>query len=223
MWCQIDGEKMETVTDIIFLCSQITAYGDCSHEIKRCLLLRRKSMTNLGSILKSRDIILPKKVSIVKAMVIPLVTYRCEIWTIKKAECRRIDDFELQCWRRLLRVPWTARRSNQSILKKSTLNIHWKDWCWNWNSNTLATWWKNHLIGKDSDAGKEWEQEKGVTEEEMVGWHQQLNVHETGKLRKIVKDREGWHTTVHRVTKTPTWLSDWTTNLSFVSLRIQFR
>ena len=118
MWCQIDGEKMETVTDIIFLCSQITACGDCSHEIKRCLLLRRKSMTNLGSILKSRDIILPKKVSIVKAMIIPLVTYRCQIWTIKKAECRRIDDFELWCWRGLLKVPWTVRRSNQSILKK---------------------------------------------------------------------------------------------------------
>ena len=112
---QIDGE---TVTNFIFLDSKITADGDCSHEIKRHLLLRRKAMTNLGNILKSRDITLPTRVHIVKAVVFPVVMYRCESCTIKKAECQRIDAFELWCWRRLLRVPWTARRSNQSILKE---------------------------------------------------------------------------------------------------------
>ena len=118
---QIDGETMETVTDFTFLGSKITADGDCSHEIKSCLLLERKVMTNLDSILKSRDITLPTKVHLVKAMVFPVVMYGCESWTIKKAECRKIDAFELWCWRRLLRVPWTARRSNQSILKEISL------------------------------------------------------------------------------------------------------
>ena len=117
LW-QIDGETMETVTDFIFLGSKITADGDCSHEIKRCLLLGRKVMTDLDSLLKSRDITLPTKVCLVKATVFPVVMYGCESWTIKKAESQRIDAFELWCWRRLLRVPWTARRSNQSILKE---------------------------------------------------------------------------------------------------------
>ena len=115
---QIDGETMETVTDFTFRGSKITADGDCSHEMKRCLLLGRKVMTNLDSILKSRDITLSTKVHLVKAMVFPVVMYGSESWTVKKAECRRIDAFELWCWRRLLRVPWTARRSNQSILKE---------------------------------------------------------------------------------------------------------
>ena len=115
---QTDGESMETVTDFILGGSKITADGDCSLEIKRCLLLGRKAMTNLDSILKSRDITLPTKVCLVKAMVFPVVMYGCEIWTIKKAERRRTDAFELWCWRRLLRVSWTARRSNQSILKE---------------------------------------------------------------------------------------------------------
>ena len=115
---QIDGETVETVADFIFLGSEINADGDCSHEIKRCLLLWRKVMTNLDGILKSRDITLPTKVHLVKAMVFPVVMYGCESWTIKKAEGWRIDAFELWCWRRLLRVPWTARRSNQSILKE---------------------------------------------------------------------------------------------------------
>ena len=110
---EIDGETMETVADFIFLGSKITADGDCSHEIKRCLLLGRKVMTNLVSILKNRDIILPTKVRLVKAMVFPLVMYGCESWTVKKFECKRIDAFELWCWRRLWRVPWTARRSNR--------------------------------------------------------------------------------------------------------------
>ena len=115
---QIDGEKVEAVTDFVFLGSKITAGGDCSHEIKRCLLLGRKAMTNLDSVLKSRDVTLLTKVHIVKAMVFPVVRFRCELWTIKKPECQRIDAFKLWCWRRLLRVSWTVRRSNQSILKE---------------------------------------------------------------------------------------------------------
>ena len=118
---EIDGESVETVSDFILGGSKITADGDCSHEIKRRLLLGRKVMTDLESILKSRDITLPTKVGLVKAVVFPVVMYGCESWTIKKAECGRIDAFELWCWRRLLRVPWTARRSNQSILKENTL------------------------------------------------------------------------------------------------------
>ena len=115
---QIDGETVETVADFVFLVSKITADGDCSHEIKRCLLLGRKVMTNLDSILQSRDITLLTKVRLIKAMVFPVIIYGCENWTIKKAEHQRIDAFELWCWRILLRVPWTARRSNQSILKE---------------------------------------------------------------------------------------------------------
>ena len=115
---EIDGETAETVSDFIFLGSKITADGDCSHEIKRCLLLGRKVMPNLDSIFKSRDITLPTKVHLVKAVVFLVVIYGCESWTVKKAECRRVDAFELWCWRRLLRVPWTSRRSNQSILKE---------------------------------------------------------------------------------------------------------
>ena len=111
-------------------------------ETKRCLLLGRKVMTNLDSILKSRDIILPTKVCLVKAMVFPVVMYGCESWSLKKSEHRRIDAFELRCWRRLLRVPWTARRSNQSILKQISPEYSWKDWCWSWNSNTLVTWYE---------------------------------------------------------------------------------
>ena len=124
---QIDGETVETMSDFIFLGSEITADSDFSHEIKRRLLLGRKVMTNLDSILKSRDITLPIKICLVKAMVFPVVMYGCESWTIKKAERQRIDAFEPWCWRRLLRVLWTARRSSQSILKESVLNIHWKD------------------------------------------------------------------------------------------------
>ena len=115
---EIDGETVDTVSDFILGGSQITADGDCSHEIKRCLLLQRKVMTNLNSILKSRDITLPTKVHLVKAMIFPVVMYVCESWTIKKTERQRIDAFKVWCWRRLLRVPWTARRSNQSILKE---------------------------------------------------------------------------------------------------------
>ena len=119
LW-QIDGETVETVSDFIFWGSKITANGDCSHEIKRRLLLGRKVMTNLDSIVKSRDITLSTKVHLVEAMVFPVVMYGCESWTVKRAECQRTDAFELWCWRRLLRVPWTARRSNQSILKETS-------------------------------------------------------------------------------------------------------
>ena len=124
---QIDGETVETVADFTFLGSKITADGDCSHEIKRYLLLGRKVMTNIDSILKSRDITLPTKVCLVKAVVLSVVMYACVSWTIKKAEHQRIDAFEVWCCRRLLRVPWTARRSNQFFLMKSVLSIHWKD------------------------------------------------------------------------------------------------
>ena len=155
--------------------TKITADDDCSHEIKRCLPLGRKAMTNLGSISKSRHVTLLTQVCLIKTMVFTVVMYGCQSWTLKKAERWRIDAFELSCWRRLLRVPWTAKRSNQSLLRKSVLIIHWKDWCWSWNSNTLANW----LVGKDPDAGKDWRQEeKGMTEDELVGWHHQLNGHE---------------------------------------------
>ena len=125
---------MEAVRDFVIGGSKITTDGDCSHDIKRRLLLGGKAMTNLDSTLKSRDITLPTKVCLVKAVVFPVVVYGCESWTIKKADCRRIDAFELWCWRRLLRVPWIAR--------KSVLNIHWKYWWWSWNSNILPTWWQ---------------------------------------------------------------------------------
>ena len=159
---QIDGETMETMTDFIFLGSKITADGDCSHDIKRCLLLERKAMTNLDSILKCRGITLPRKDPIVKAMVFPVVMYGCESWTVKKAECQRIDTFELWCWRRLLRVPWIARRSNQSIP-----NVHWKDWCWRWNSNNLAPWWEELTPWKRLWC---WGRLKVGGEEEDRGW-----------------------------------------------------
>ena len=133
------GNSVNSVR-LYFWGSKIIADDDYSHEIKRCLLLGRKAMTNLDSILKSTDITLLTKVHLVKAMIFPVVMHGCESWTIKKAEHWRNDAFELWCWRRLLRVPWTAWISNQSILKESVLNIHWKDWCWSWNSNTLATW-----------------------------------------------------------------------------------
>ena len=136
---QIDEETMETVTDFFFLSFKITADGDCSHEIKRCLLLGRKVMTNLDTILKSRAIILPTKVHLVKAMLFPVVTYGCESWTIKKSEGRRIDAFEMWCWKRLLTVPWTARRPNHSILKKIIPECSLEALILNRNSSTLAT------------------------------------------------------------------------------------
>ena len=159
---QTDGETMETVTDIIFLGSKITADADCSHEIKRHLFLERKAMTNLDSILKSRDITLLTKVYIVKAMVFPVLMYGCESWTITKAECWRTDTFKLWCRRSLLRVPWTARRSNQE--NQPWIFIGRTDA----EAETLILWppdSRNWRTGKDPDAGKDWRQEeKGTTE-----------------------------------------------------------
>ena len=162
---EIDGERVETMSDFIILGSKITADGDCSHEIKRHLLLGRKVMTNLDNIFRSRDITLPTKVRLVKAMVFPVVMYGCESWTVKKADCWWIDAFELRCWRRLLRVPWTARRSNQSILKEISSEC----------SLEIPILWppdvKSWLVWKDPDAGKDWRQEeKGMTEDEIDGW-----------------------------------------------------
>ena len=137
---KIDGETMETVTDFIFFGSKITADGDCSHEIKRRLFLGRKALTNPDSILKSRDITLPTHVCLVKAMGFPVVMYGCESWIIKKAQCQRINTFEPWCWRRLLRVPWTARKSNQSVLKEISPEYSLEGLMLKWGSNTLATW-----------------------------------------------------------------------------------
>ena len=156
--------------------SKITADGNCSYEIKRRLLLGRKVMTNLDSILKSRDITLPTKVLLVKAMVFPVVKYGCENWTVKKAECWRIDAFELWCWRRLLRVPWTARRSNQSILKEISPGCSLEEMMLK-----LKLQYFGHLMWRaDSDAGKDWgQEEKGTTEDEMAGWHHWLDGRES--------------------------------------------
>ena len=179
---------METVTDFIFLGSKITEDGDCSHEIKRCLLLGRKAMTNLESILKNRNITLLTKVLLVKAMVFPVVMYGCESCTTKKTEHWRIDAFELCCWRRLLRVPWTARISNQSILKEIK-----PDHSFEWLMLKLKPQLQVHdvksqFIGKDPEAGKDWRQEKGMTEDEMVEWHHWLSGHE---FEQTLRDGEG--------------------------------
>ena len=167
--------------------SKIIVDGDCSHGIKKHFLLGRKVMTNLDSILKSRDITLPTKVRLVKAMVFPVVMYGCESWTIKKAEGWRIDAFELWCWRRLLRVPWTARWSNQSILKEigPGSSLEGSTGCSvRVEAETPILWppgEKSWLIWKDPDAGKDWgQEEKGTIENEMIGWHHRLNGHEFG-------------------------------------------
>ena len=163
-------ETVEIVADFIFLGSKITADGDCSHEIKRRLLLGRKVMTNLDSIFKSIDITLPTEVLLVKAMIFPVVMYRYESWTVKKAECRKLDAFELWCSRRLLKVPWTARRSSQSILKETSPGYSFKGLMLRLKPVLWPPHMKSWLIEKNPDAGRDWGQEdKGMTEDETAG------------------------------------------------------
>ena len=200
---------MKTVSDFIFLDSKITADGDCSHEIKRHLLLARKVMTNLDNILKSRDVTLPTKVHLVKAMVFPVVTYGCESWPVKKAERRRTDAFELWCWRRLLRVPWTARRSNQSILKEISpgcsleglilkLKLQYSGHLMRRVDSLEKTLMLGGIGGKRRRGRQRMRCLDGITE----------LIVSLSELRELVMDREAWHAVIHRVTKSQTQLSD---------------
>ena len=203
---QIDGETMETVRDFIFLGFKITADGDCSHEIKRHLLLGRKAMTNLDSILKRRDITLPTKVHLVRAVVFPVVMHGCDIWTIKKAESQRIDAFELWCWRRLLRVPWTARRSNQSILKEISpeyslegLILKLKLQYFVHLMQRTDSLEKTLMVGKTEGRRK-----KGRQRVRCLDGITKLTDTSLSNPQKLVMNRETWCAAVHEVTKSRT-------------------